>query len=95
VVGWYKLSPDTNYPSPGVGMPIDFTAPHQPVYAKDSASKTVVLDSAIEGHVLVKNVNNILPLKRPRMLSIFGYDAPAPSVMNVPNTNTANIRSNG
>ena len=30
---------------------------------------------AIEGHVLVKNVNNALPLRSPKTLSIFGYDA--------------------
>lgn len=64
-------------------MPLDYTAPHTPVYARDPASKTFLLDGAIEGHVLVKNVNNILPLKSPKLLSIFGYDAVAPPDMDI------------
>jgi len=59
-------------------MPIDLFAPHDVVKARDPASKQVLLDGAIEGHVLVKNVNNALPLKSPQLLSIFGYDAKAP-----------------
>jgi beta-glucosidase len=35
----------------------------------------VLLESAIQGHVLVKNTNNALPLKSPETISIFGYDA--------------------
>ena len=34
----------------------------------------------MEGIVLVKNTNNILPLKAPKVLSLFGYDGPAPRV---------------
>lgn len=63
---------------PGVGMPFSITSPHVAVNAKNPASKQVLLDLAIEGHVLVKNVNNALPLKSPQLLSIFGYDAKAP-----------------
>jgi beta-glucosidase len=64
-------------------MPLDYTAPHTPVYARDPASKTVLLQGAIEGHVLVKNVNNTLPLRSPKLLSIFGYDAVAPPDMDI------------
>ena len=64
-------------------MPLDYTAPHTPIYARDPASKTVLLDGAIEGHVLVKNINGSLPLKAPKLLSIFGYDAVAPPGMNI------------
>lgn len=64
-------------------MPIDYTAPHTPIYARDPSSKPILLDGAMEGHVLVKNVNNALPLKSPKLLSIFGYDAPAPRGMDV------------
>ncbi|EGP87289.1 putative beta-glucosidase [Zymoseptoria tritici IPO323] len=35
----------------------------------------VLLEAAIEGHVLVKNVNNTLPFRSPSVISIFGYDA--------------------
>lgn len=33
--------------------------------------------------MLVKNVDNALPLKKPLMLSIFGYDAAAPPTKNI------------
>lgn len=59
-------------------MPINYYTPHTPVYARDPSSQTVLLDGALEGHVLVKNVNNALPLKTPKLLSVFGYDAAAP-----------------
>ncbi|RSL67403.1 hypothetical protein CEP51_012658 [Fusarium floridanum] len=84
VSAWYALGQDTDYPAAGVGLPLDFTAPRTPVYARDPASKKVLLDGAIEGHVLVKNVNGTLPLKKPKLLSIFGYDAPAPQNVNIP-----------
>ena len=64
-------------------MPLDYTAPHTPVYARDPASKPILLDGAIEGHVLVKNINGSLPLKAPKLLSIFGYDAVAPPGVNI------------
>lgn len=64
-------------------MPLDYTAPHTPIYARDPASKPILLDGALEGHVLVKNVNNSLPLKSPKLLSIFGYDAIAPPAMDI------------
>lgn len=41
------------------------------------------MDGAVAGHVLVKNVNHSLPLGKPKMLSIFGYDAAAPPTKNV------------
>lgn len=64
---------------PGTGMPADLLAPHELVDARDPASDEVILQGAIEGHVLVKNTNNALPLKKPKLMSIFGYDAVAPS----------------
>jgi beta-glucosidase len=64
-------------------MPLDYTAPHTPIYAQDPASKPILLDGALEGHVLVKN-ENALPLKSPKLLSIFGYDAVAPLDMDIP-----------
>jgi beta-glucosidase len=64
-------------------MPLDYTAPHTPIYARDPASQSVLIQGAMEGHVLVKNVNNSLPLKSPKLLSIFGYDAAAPPAMDI------------
>jgi beta-glucosidase len=73
----------SGFPAGGVGMPSIFYTPHPPVYARDPSSKEFLLDGALEGHVLVKNVNNALPLKSPKLLSVFGYDAPSPPEMNV------------
>lgn len=53
------------------------------VDARSPDAKPVLLEGAIAGHVLVKNVNNTLPLRKPAMLSIFGYDAAAPPSKNI------------
>lgn len=91
---WYQLGQDEGYPETGIGMPLDFTN-HKPVRVDDHGSRDVVLQAAIEGHVLVKNVNKTLPLQKPGMLSIFGYDAPAPRTMNTPANNTNDTQNNG
>lgn len=57
------------------------------VDGRDPTSRPVVLRGAIEGHVLVKNVNNALPLKKPRIVSLFGYDAATPPRVNLPDIN--------
>src|SRR5688572_32095769 len=49
------------------------TDPHEIVDARDPAAKPTIREGAIEGHVLVKNTKDTLPLKKPRMLSLFGY----------------------
>jgi beta-glucosidase len=71
------MKQDSGFPPLGVGMPASLTSPHEIVNAKDPTSKQTILDGAIEGHVLVKNENNILPLKSPQLLSLFGYSAKA------------------
>lgn len=55
-------------------MAKSYFAPHTGVNAKKNSAKDVLLNGAIEGHVLVKNTNNALPLKNPRLISLFGYD---------------------
>lgn len=55
---------------PGTGIPLSLTAPHEFVNARDPASDSIILQGAIEGHVLVKNVNNALPLSKPKVLSL-------------------------
>ena len=50
-------------------------APHAVIDARDPASRPNRLQGAIEGHVLVKNTKNALPLKKPLFLSLYGYDA--------------------
>jgi beta-glucosidase len=45
------------------------------VDARDSAANPTLFQSAVEGHVLLKNTNNALPFNKPAVLSLFGYDA--------------------
>ncbi|OTB00649.1 glycoside hydrolase family 3 protein [Hypoxylon sp. CI-4A] len=82
MAGYYKLGQDQGFPEPGVGMPADLTKPHDIVDARNISSQKVLLDGAIEGHVLLKNINNALPLNKPRMLSVFGYSAKGPDQWN-------------
>lgn len=62
-------------------MPHDVNANHQRIIARYPAEKGTLLQSAIEGHVLVKNVKAALPLQAPRLLSVFGYDARTPPTL--------------
>jgi beta-glucosidase len=80
---WYKHGmDDPSWPSLGIGLPASLTKPHKLVDARDPASKRTILQAAIEGHVLVKNTDNVLPLKKPKLLSLFGFDGSAPLVNN-------------
>ncbi|KAI5369394.1 putative glycoside hydrolase, family 3, glycoside hydrolase family 3 domain, immunoglobulin [Septoria linicola] len=45
------------------------------VTLNEPESTRVAFQAAVDGHVLVKNVNNALPLDRPAALNIFGWDA--------------------
>ncbi|KAI1459175.1 glycoside hydrolase family 3 protein [Annulohypoxylon moriforme] len=82
MAGYYQLGQDQGFPEPGVGMPADLTKPHDIVDARNISSESVLLNGAIEGHVLLKNKNNALPLKKPKMLSVFGYSAKNPDQWN-------------
>lgn len=64
-----------------MGLPETAETPHQRVIGYSPASKETRIQSAIEGHVLVKNKNQALPLRNPRLLSVFGYDAKGPDEM--------------
>lgn len=64
---------------PGTGLPADLLMPHELVDARNPDSDKVLLQAAIEGHVLVKNIDSSLPLRRPKVMSVFGYDAVAPA----------------
>jgi len=60
---WYRFA---NLPNPGLND----------ADARQPESEVTLFQGAVEGHVLVKNTNNALPLKKPKVLSLFGYDAP-------------------
>lgn len=66
------MGQNSGYPARGMNKRIE---------AKNPASKPVLFNGAVEGHVLVKNVDGVLPLKSPRLLSIYGYDAKTPEVV--------------
>jgi beta-glucosidase len=57
---------------PCTDMPADLLASHELVDARKHDSDKVILQGAIEGHVLVKNTNNALPLQKPKIVSVFG-----------------------
>lgn len=82
IASWYQMKQDQGFPAPGFGLAADLTKPHRIVDARNMSSQRTLLDGAIEGHVLVKNIKNALPLKKPRMLSIFGYSARSPDQWN-------------
>ncbi|QUC20405.1 uncharacterized protein UV8b_04646 [Ustilaginoidea virens] len=75
LTAWYQFGQDTKFPKPGFGMPVDVRKPHELVEGRDPNDRPVLLQGAIEGHVLVKNTKDTLPLKSPRALSLFGYSA--------------------
>lgn len=87
MAAWYKMGQDSaDFPatarSPGFGIPSDLSEPHEKVIGWNASYKTVIYQGAVEGHVLVKNTNNALPLKSPQLLSLFGYSVKAPDVFN-------------
>lgn len=61
----------------------NLTEPHEPVEARDPASRPNILEGAIAGHVLVKNENKALPfVEPPKMISVYGYDSTPPPTKN-------------
>jgi beta-glucosidase len=77
IASWYKYA---EFRDPGHGLPKSLLKPHDLVEGRDPSSKATILQSAIEGHVLVKNIAGALPLSKPKFLSLFGYDAVPPSL---------------
>ena len=68
------------FPGPGHGMPGNLSLAHEVVDARNKSSRPTLFDGAVEGHVLVKNLNGTLPLDsdKLKLLSLFGYSARAP-----------------
>ncbi|KAM3516726.1 hypothetical protein NHJ13051_009640 [Beauveria bassiana] len=81
LAGWFLLGQDQGFPVPGVGMK-NMTEPHELIDARNVSSKPSLWESAVSGHVLVKNVNSTLPLKGLKMISVYGYDAATPPTKN-------------
>ncbi|KAL3424160.1 cel3e secreted beta-glucosidase [Phlyctema vagabunda] len=78
LAAWYSTGQDSHtYELPGYGIQ-NLSLPHEIVDARNPASRPILMEGAIAGHVLLKNANHTLPFKRPKMLSLFGYDAVVP-----------------
>ncbi|KAI2470364.1 glycoside hydrolase family 3 protein [Annulohypoxylon bovei var. microspora] len=85
LAAWYLVGQNgTNFPVPGIGMK-NLTQPHEQVDARVPESKSVILEGAIAGHVLVKNDGSLPFKKNPIMLSVYGYDATVPDTKNTDN----------
>ncbi|KAK0635764.1 glycoside hydrolase superfamily [Bombardia bombarda] len=78
IAPWYQMGQDQGFPTPGIGMASDLTKPHKIVDARNSSFRSTLFDGAVEGHVLVKNIRNALPLNSPKLMSIYGYSAKNP-----------------
>ncbi|GKT50518.1 putative beta-glucosidase M [Colletotrichum spaethianum] len=74
VANWFKYADF----EPGTGLVVDISKPHEVTSSIFPESKKTLFQGAVEGIVLVKNHNNTLPLQKPKILSLFGYDASTP-----------------
>nr|AAA91297.1 beta-glucosidase [Kuraishia capsulata] len=79
IAAWYKYA---RLDDPGFGMPVSLAEDHELVDARDPAAASTIFQGAVEGHVLVKN-ENALPLKKPKYISLFGYDGVSTDVNTV------------
>ncbi|EEY23873.1 beta-glucosidase [Verticillium alfalfae VaMs.102] len=82
IASWFHLKQNAEgFPKAGNGMAQRLWEPHSIVDARTKCSKPTLFDGAVEGHVLVKNEKNALPLRSENMklISLFGYSARAPS----------------
>lgn len=79
MAAWY-FSPQDNksLPPVGAGLTAEFEGDRPIIDARDPNDAGLLMEGAIQGHVLLKNIKNSQPLKAPRMLSNYGYDAKLP-----------------
>lgn len=79
LAAWYQMGQDSeDFASPGHGIPKSNSAVHERVIGWNASFQETLYQGAVEGHVLLKNVDNALPLKAPQLLSVFGYSAKSP-----------------
>ncbi|KAK0709255.1 glycosyl hydrolase family 3 N terminal domain-containing protein [Lasiosphaeria miniovina] len=72
LAAWYFLHQQTDFPPPAI---YPSTHKHAPVDVQ-AGHTLLIKEIGAAGTVLVKNVNNTLPLIKPRFLCVYGYDAP-------------------
>jgi beta-glucosidase len=71
LAAWYFVGQDEGYPEVAV-------APYtqqRPIVEARGNNAALIREIGAAGSVLVKNINNALPLKNPKYLSVYGYDA--------------------
>jgi beta-glucosidase len=68
---YYFLDQNNSYPTANI---YGSTVQHPIIDVRGDHGK-IIREIGAAGHVLVKNINQTLPLKAPRFVSIFGYDA--------------------
>ncbi|KAL2839438.1 glycosyl hydrolase family 3 N terminal domain-containing protein [Aspergillus pseudodeflectus] len=78
LASWFQLGQGSTIPEPGFGLAKNLGLPHAIVEGRKTLDRPILLQSAVEGHVLLKNTQGVLPLKKPKLLSILGYSAKAP-----------------
>ncbi|KAK4099436.1 glycoside hydrolase family 3 protein [Parathielavia hyrcaniae] len=71
LASWYYLHQDKGYPPPAI---YNNTEKHFPVDVQADHAR-LIEEIGAAGTVLVKNVDNALPLKKPKFLCVYGYDA--------------------
>ena len=71
LAAFYYLDQDETYPPPTI---YSSTQKHLPVNVQGN-HRSLIREIGAAGTVLVKNVNNTLPLRNPQFLNIYGYDA--------------------
>lgn len=74
LAAWYHLGQDAGFPEVGV---YSYNEQH-PIIDVRGDHGALIRKIGAAGAVLVKNVNHALPLKKPRFLNIYGYDAKTP-----------------
>lgn len=74
LAAWYFVGQDEGFPEVAVAP---YNQQHPVVDARGENAK-LIREIGAASSVLVKNVNNALPLKNPKFLSVYGYDARVP-----------------
>lgn len=72
LAAYYYLNQDQGHPGVCV-YPLDHE--HRETIDVRADHASLIRETGSAGHVLVRNVNNKLPLSRPRLLNIYGYNA--------------------
>jgi len=76
LASWHYLHQEVSYPPRAI---YSNTQKHFPVDVQDDHAR-LIEDIGAAGTVLVKNANGTLPLEKPRLLCIYGYDATVKAV---------------